>query len=126
VIVRLLAVAVSIAIIAVLVVRLSDTRSCIDARKDVFASLSGKGEHDVSENVETIKDRCEGSQALVATAGALTTMGKREEALVLAHEAADRDPESFQAWRAIAALESGAAGQDARRRAKELNPRWNG
>ena len=123
---RLLAVAVSIVVIAVLVVRLSDTRSCVDARKDVFAALSGRGEHDLEGDVETIKDKCEGGQALVATAGALTTIGKREEALVLAYEATKRDPESFQAWRAVAALATGAEKDEAHRRAQELNPRWKG
>jgi hypothetical protein len=126
VVVRLLAVAVSIAVVAVLAVRLSDTRSCVSARQDLFAAITGGGADDVAGDVETIRDRCEGSQALVATAGALTTAGKREEALVLVYEAADRDPESFQAWRAIAALENGEAREDARRRAKELNPRWEG
>ena len=125
-VVRLLAVALSIAVVAVLVVRLSDTRSCVSARQDVFAAVTGKAAGDLESDVETIKDKCEGSQALVATAGALTTAGKREEALVLAYEATERDPESFQAWRAVAALATGVDATQARERARALNPRWKG
>lgn len=122
---RLLLIALAAAAVVVLSVRLGDHDACQDARRALFASAALQaGREAATTHVETIGERCRGSDALVAAAGALRTLGDRERALALAREAARREPESFAAWRAVAALARGREARDARRRGRALNPRW--
>ena len=120
---RIVIVAVAAALVVVLGVRLADHEACDDARRDVFASITGKGRLK-SDDIRTILDRCRGTDALLATAGALRTGGNEHQALHLAEVATEREPGSFAAWRALYALTTGAERENAAARAKELNPRW--
>ena len=119
-IVRQLLALAAIAVVVLLGTRLADHRACEDARRDVFGSLTGKAQRDPGD-LRTIEDRCRGTEALVATAGALRTAGDTTEAERLAREATEREPESFAAWRALATL---TRDREAVRRAGALNPRW--
>jgi hypothetical protein len=113
------------AIVAGLAVRLRDHDACQDARSDVFALVAGRGSHDdLGGDLRTIEDRCSGTEALVATAGALRTIGEPRAALKLARDATEREPASFSAWRARAALARGTEAREATARAQRLNPRW--
>lgn len=120
---RAAAAALAVALVVVLALRLGDHDACEDARRGVFAAVVGQGERDPGD-VETIRDRCRGSEALVAVAGALRTSGDERGALLLVREATAEEPESFAAWRARHALASGAERAEAAERAKALNPRW--
>ena len=118
--VRLTLVAVALALVVVLSTRAADHDACEDARRAVFGSLTGKARLDRGD-LRTIEDRCRGTEALVATAGALRTAGDDATALRFAREATEREPDSFSAWRALAVITGDPA---AFRRAGELNPRW--
>ena len=122
---RILLVAVSAALVVVLALRLGDHEACEDARRGVFSALtSAEARGGLAGHVEDVEERCRGTDALVAAAGALRTIGDDEQALRLARKATEREPDSFGAWRARAALARGAEATDARGRAQELNPRW--
>jgi hypothetical protein len=123
VLVRLALVALSAVLVVVLSVRAVDHRACEDARRDLFGSLTGKAQRDAGD-IKTIEERCRGTGALVATAGALRTAGDDAGARRLAREAVEREPESFSAQRALAVVAAGAEARAAIRRAGELNPRW--
>ena len=60
--------------------RLADHRACEDARRGVFAVVTGKEPRArLAGHLETIEERCDGTDALVAAAGALRTIGERGE-----------------------------------------------
>jgi hypothetical protein len=123
---RLVLALICIAVVIGLSLRLADHEACESARKDLFAAVAGKADRSgAAEQVETIEDRCRGTEPLIAAAGALRTLGDRAEALRLARLATDREPESFAAWRARAVLASGREAREAAMRALELNPRWS-
>ena len=119
-IVRLVLVLLSAVLVVLLGARVADHRACDDARRAVFGSLTGEAQRDAGD-VRTIEERCRGTEALVATAGALRTAGEERAALRLAREATEREPESFSAWRALAVI---TGDREAIRRAGGLNPRW--
>ena len=122
---RLLLIALAAVVVVVLSARLDDHTSCQDARSAIFAAVAAEaGPRAVQQHVATVEERCRGSDGLVAAAGALRTLGDHERALTLAREAARREPESFAAWRAVAALARGREAREARRRGRALNPRW--
>jgi hypothetical protein len=122
---RLAIAAVAVVLAGVLVVRLSDHQACEDARRGVFAVVAGNAPRgELGSDVRQVEEHCRGTDALVATAGALRTIGDTRRALALAREAADDEPESFAAWRAVAALSRGTERLEAERRARELNPGW--
>lgn len=125
VLLRLLLIAVAAAVVVVLSVRLADRDACQDARRAIFAAVASEaGFGAVTGDVATVEEHCRGTEGLVATAGALRTLGDRERALALAREAARREPESFPAWRAVAALATGREAERARARGRRLNARW--
>lgn len=122
---RLTLVALAAALVVVFSARYADHRACDDARRGVFAAVTSTVSAEALERrLRTVETRCRGSDALVATAGALRTIGQRGRALRFALRAADREPESFAAWRAVAALSTGDAQRRATTRASALNPRW--
>jgi hypothetical protein len=113
VIVRVLIVLAAAGALALLVPRLADQRACSSARTAIFAAAAAGGVSDsaVDREVRTIRDRCGGTEALLATAGALVTLERRDEARAFAREATRREPESFLAWRSLAAMAEGAGGR---------------
>lgn len=122
---RLALVALAAALVVVFSVRYGDHRACDDARRGVFGATTGATERSaVAGHVRTVERRCRGSDALVATAGALRTLGDDAGALRAVREATRREPSSFSAWRALAAVAEGDEAERAARRAGELNPRW--
>ena len=123
--VRLAVVVVAAALVVVLSLRLGDHVACDDARRAVFGATTGQTPRaDVPRHVRAIAERCRGSEALVAAAGALRTAGDESAATRLARAATRRESESFSAWRALASLAQGVEAKDARRRATDRNPRW--
>ena len=122
---RLALVALAAALVVVFSVRFGDQRACDDARKAVFGAATGATERSaVAGHVRTVERRCRGTDALVATAGALRTLGDEAGALRAVREATRREPSSFGAWRALAAVAEGDEAERAAQRAGELNPRW--
>jgi Flp pilus assembly protein TadD len=123
--VRVVLVVLAAVLVVALSLRLGDHDVCGDARRAVFGATTGQTPAaEVARHVRTVEERCRGSEALVATAGALRTAGDDAAAARLAREAARREPESFSAWRALAAVGDREEAERARRRALELNPRW--
>ena len=95
-----------------------DDRRCTDARERVFAT-QGRD----ARALATVRSTCRGTLALLNAAGALRYAGRRDQALVLAREAAGAEPGNAGAWRAVAALASGAERASALRRLERLDPR---
>lgn len=95
-----------------------DERRCADARTQVFKTRGAD-----ADALATVRETCRGTQPLLTAAGALRSAGKRAQALELAREAAEREPGNAGAWRAVAALSSGAERSAARARLARLDPR---
>ena len=106
------------------IVTLADHRSCEDARRDLFsAAFADGGATDVDGAVADIRQHCRGTTGQLAAAGALRGLGERDQALRLAREAAEDEPDNPAAWRAVEALASGAEAREAARRLADLDPR---
>ena len=126
---RLVLAAIAAAVIAFLATGLQEHDACEAARHAFFEAASARApdEAALSPALADVRADCEGAEPLVAAAGALANLGGRgEKALALAREATEREPEAFNAWRARAAMASGAERDAAIRRGRALNPRWSG
>jgi hypothetical protein len=115
--VRLVAVAVAIAAVAVLGVRLRDHERCEAARAAV------------TTRVAALESSCRDPDVVAGASAALLTAGQRDRGLELARESVRREPRSFIARVALGLALRGrdpAGARAALARAKALNPRWPG
>ena len=113
-------------VIALMARSLNAHDRCADARQHVVAIAFGRepvaGE---PAALRTIRDDCRGSDALVASSGALESQHRHAEALELAALAVRREPDSAIAWDALATAADGRLPGLSRRalaRARELSP----
>ena len=101
-----------------------DHERCQDATATVFAAALGTQSRAAEAGaIQTIRDDCRGTGPQLAVAGALHSQGRDAQALPLARDAVDAEPDNPAAWRALAAVASGAEGREADRRLRSLNPR---
>lgn len=101
-----------------------DHRTCQDARQAILSAVVA-GRPATPADVEDVRARCRGTDGLAAAASALSRSddrAQRAQALELAREAAEAEPENSVAWRAVAAAASGAEATSARRRVEALDP----
>ena len=120
---RILTALASLAAAAAFALTLAEHDRCEDARATVFATVLGKApKGGQPQAIEDVRSHCRGTSAQLAVAGALTAAGDRAQALPLAREAAEAEPDNPAAWRALAAVASGAEAREASRRLEDLNP----
>ena len=123
-IVRVIVVLACVAGVIVALGERRDVDRCDEARREVFAVAAGKvpraGE---TQAIERIREHCRGTGAILAVAGALRSQGRERQALVLAREAVDAEPDNALAWRAVLVLASGDEASEAESRLRELDPR---
>ena len=117
-IVRALLIAACLAGAVVAIAERRDLTRCDDARADVFRT----GGADAAA-IDAIREHCRGTGALLAAAGALRSQGRTDQALVLAREAVEAEPDNALAWRGVLALASGEEADEAEARLEELDPR---
>ncbi len=124
---RILLALASLAAAVAFALTLAEHDRCEDARATVFAAVLGKAPPgtDLPAAVGEVREHCRGTTAQLAVAGALTAQGDRAQALPLAREAAEAEPDNPAAWRALAAAASGAEAREAERRLRVLNPSLN-
>lgn len=115
---RILIVLVSLAAAAAFALEQRQERRCADARDRIVESRGAQ-----AGAIETLRDDCRGTQAKIDAAGALRAAGRSDQALELAREAVDDEPDNARAWRAVSVLASGAERSSARERLRELDPR---
>ena len=89
---------------------------CQDARNGIFESGGG------AQVLADMREYCRGVQSKIDAAGALRG-DDRAQALVLAREAVDDEPDNARAWRAVSVLATGSERSAARERLRELDPR---
>jgi hypothetical protein len=126
--VRLALVAVCVAAIAALAVRLGNQDGCQEARRALFAAGVG-GTAPPAAQVRAVRADCHDVDDLSAGAVSVLIAGDRRDAVSLAREATRRGPDVFSAWVALEAAQRGtdpAAAKRAEARARALNPRWSG
>ncbi len=101
-----------------------DHDRCEDARRTVFAvALGDRPRQEEGPAIRRIRADCRGTTATLAVAGALHAQGRDAQALPLAREAVDAEPDNPAAWRGLAAVASGSEAREAERRLRSLNPR---
>jgi len=109
--------AVAVAAIVFGITRLGDTHACENAQADPAG------------NVDALLADCHGALPLATRSVALVKAGRTADAKRLADAAAERQPDDYISWLAVAGVR--AAGGDqagatrARERARELNPLAN-
>lgn len=103
---------------------LADERRCEDARGTVFAAMFGDREAARGEAaaIATARETCRGTTALLAVAGALHGRGRDAQALPLARDAVEAEPDNPAGWRALAAVASGDEAREAESRLSRLDP----
>jgi hypothetical protein len=114
---RLVVVALAIAAIVVLGVRLREHDRCQAAQRGS------------SVDVAQLSANCRDPDVLASASFLLVTAGKRAEGERLAQESVRREPDSFAGWVAVALAQPDRSSPQAQRavaRAKALNPRWQG
>jgi 3-hydroxy-3-methylglutaryl CoA synthase len=112
----------AVAVVALLVASLRDHERCAHARSTIFSAALGRG-GDERAALRDLRATCRGATALVDVAGALHARRRDREALVLAREAARREPRSAAAWRAVAqTAQAPAEARAAERRRRTLDP----
>jgi len=123
--VRLVLVALCVAAVVVLAGRRADASACRQARSAVLAQTLHRNVD--ARDVERVGDRCRDPDEVAVTAAGLA-QADPVAAVRLAWVAADRAPDAFSSWAAVAlALDrTGDVGRArlAARRARQLNPRW--
>ena len=121
---RIVVVVVCLAGVFVALGERRDADRCEDARRDVFAVAAGQAPRaGEAQAIERIREHCRGTGAILAVAGALRSQGRERQALVLAREAVDAEPDNALAWRAVLVLASGDEAAEAESRLRELDPR---
>jgi hypothetical protein len=128
--VRLGLLAVCVAAIAVMAVRLRDQDGCQAARKALFAAGVGGGSTGPpAAQVRALRADCHDVDDLSAGAVSVLLSGDGRDAVRIAREATRRGPDVFSAWVALEAAQrraDPAAAKRAEARARALNPRWSG
>ena len=126
--VRIALIAVAVAVGTLLVSWQRDTDRCKTTGQTLFFELRDKAPADrITRRVEETMEYCHGGEALVGRAVIMSNEGEELHALTLAREAVKRDPESFSAWTGLAFVlreSDPAQSRQARKRARELNPRY--
>jgi hypothetical protein len=123
---RILIALASLAAAVAFALTLREHDRCEDARRTVFATTFGRGPvGEQTEAIETIRRTCRGTTALLSAVGALRAQGRADQALPLAREAAEAEPDNPAAWRAVATVASGTEASEAERRLRSLNPSLN-
>ena len=115
-----------VACLAGLVVVIDQRRGldrCDDARRQVFAIAAGASRDSEPEAIQRVRDSCRGTVGTLAVAGALRSQGRKAQALGLAREAVEDEPDNALAWRAVLLLASGDEAAEAESRLRELDPR---
>jgi tetratricopeptide (TPR) repeat protein len=123
-ILRLAAAALAVVAASFLGARLHDHDVCQGAREELFV-LAAAREGDPEPAVRRVRESCRGTTALAAAATAVERTGRPREALALAREATDREPENAATWRALAEVAEGLSpgdAREARERLAELDP----
>lgn len=115
---RILIVLVSLAGAVLFALELGADRRCTGARGAIIESRARD-----DGALEDLSAHCRGTQPRLDAAGALRAADRDEQALRMAREAAQDEPENARAWRAVAALSTGAERSAARERLRELDPR---
>ncbi len=116
----------SVAAAIAFALQLRDHDRCEQARAKVFATALGRAPAaEQPAAIERVRDSCRGTTALLSVAGALNAQGRGAQALPLAREAAEAEPDNPAAWRALAAVASGDEARAASRRLRALNPSLN-
>ncbi|HEX8119878.1 MAG TPA: tetratricopeptide repeat protein [Solirubrobacteraceae bacterium] len=119
---RLALAAVAVVVAAFFGARLHDHDRCEDARRTIFSGVLGGATADAGA-IDTIRESCRGTSALVSVAGALHAQGADEQAERLAREATKDEPDNAAAWRALAqTAQAPAEARAAEERLTELDP----
>lgn len=113
---RTLIVLVSLAAAAAFALQWREEQLCQDARNGIFRDGG------TERVLDDLREYCRGVQSKIDAAGALRDDDPRQ-ALVLAREAADDEPDNARAWRAVSVLATGSERSAARERMRELDPR---
>ena len=114
---RILIVLVSLAAAAAFALELREDGRCADARERI---ASGRAD---AAAIAAMRSNCRGTQSKIDAAGALRAGGRVDQALVLAREAVEDEPDNARAWRAVSVLATGSERSAARARLRELDPR---
>jgi hypothetical protein len=117
VLVRLVVVALAVAAVVVLDIRLREHDRCQSAQTGTAV------------DVPELTANCRDPDVLASASFLLVTAGKRTEGARLARESVRREPDSFTGWVAVALAQRDRNSPQTRRavaRAKALNPRWQG
>jgi predicted Zn-dependent protease len=117
VVVRVVVVALAVAAVVVLGIRLREHDRCQSAQKGTAV------------DVAKLSANCRDPDLLASASFLLVTAGKRAEGERLAQESVRREPDGFAGWVALALAQPDRNSPRARRavaRAKALNPRWQG
>ena len=95
-----------------------DERACSDARTAIVKSKGAD-----AGAIDDLREHCRGTQAKIDAAGALRAADREDQALQLAREAVEDEPDNARAWRAVSVLAMGSERSAARERLRELDPR---
>ena len=115
---RTLIVLASLAAAVAFALELRQEDRCADARQKVVRTRGAE-----TSAIDALRDSCRGVQARLDAAGALRAAHRADQALVLAREAVEDEPDNARAWRAVAVLSTGSERSAARERLEELDPR---
>ena len=113
---RTLIVLVSLTAAVAFALQWRDEQLCQDARNAIFDDGA------TAQVLADLRERCRGTQSEIDAAGALRGVDRRQ-ALVLAREAVEEEPDNARAWRAVSLLATGSERSAARERLRELDPR---
>jgi hypothetical protein len=123
---RLTLAALAAVVVVLLVLTRQDYDACQTARRDVIATSAGLLPASQQEAaIQGVRHDCRGADQLVNVAGVLFQEKKTQQAMRVAQEAVDEEPENALAWRALAATSAQidpAIAQRAARRQLELSP----
>jgi Tetratricopeptide repeat len=115
---RILIVLVSLAGAVAFALEYREEDRCADARNRIVETRGAQ-----TDAIDTLRSDCRGTQARIDAAGALRAAGRPDQALVLAREAVEEEPDNPRAWRAVSVLATGSERSAARARLRELDPR---
>ena len=112
--------------ITVLVRTESDAASCRDAAREVLLVRQGKvADRRLQPAVARLREGCTDSDAPAQAAVNLIGMKRTPQALALARQVVDEEPENYRGWLILSAAvapSDRAESRRARERARQLNP----
>jgi len=97
---RLLALLLAVAVVAVLADRRAELSACDAARESAFAAGFNRSSEPPREIADRLLAHC-GTTGLIAMAGTLARGGAPEQGRRLAEAAVRREPENARAWEAL-------------------------